>query len=236
MLKPAFLSPHFYGNDRELFLFLRNVLGEQPYNIALYKQALRHKSASLPTLHGMKDSNERLEFLGDSIIGASVASYLYKKYPFRDEGFLTKLRSRIVSRENLSALSRKMGFGRFIEHSLNGTSRTIEGDVFEAVIGALFMDKGYHAASRCMIRRIIAIHIDVDALENIDNDYKSQLLAHVQKEKKTYQFEIIREGGRGRSDFYHLRLFVNGTAVSEGKGSSKKAAEQHASELFIKNL
>ena len=235
MLPPVFLSPHFFGKNRNLYLFLRNVLGVQPRNLSFYKQALRHKSASVPVLNGISDSNERLEFLGDSVIGASVAAYLYNKYPFRDEGFLTKMRSRIVSRENLSALSRKMGFHRFIEHSLQGTSRTVEGDVFEAIIGAVYMDRGFEVADACIIQRVIALHLDVESMETNDTDYKSQLLNYVQREKVTYQFEVLREGGRGRNDYYHLRLLVNGQAVSEGKGNSKKAAEQQASELFIKN-
>ncbi len=232
---PSILFRGFY-TDRRLFVFLRGVLGFAPGNISVYKTALRHKSAAQEIRKGVKDSNERLEFLGDAILSAVVADYLYKRFPFKDEGFLTKLRSRMVSRENVNELSRKMALPAFIESNSQGQTppRSMDGDAMEALIGAVFLDKGYRVAEDFILNRMVRFHIDMEELEFNDKDYKSRVIEWAQRNRKRFSFEVIKEGGTARQRLYEVQLLLDGEQASEGRGISKKAAEQAASEVFLR--
>ena len=160
----SFLS-HLFSSDKKLLRSLENILGFFPSNTNLYKSALRHKSAAREIKNGVKDSNERLEYLGDAILGAVVADYVFKKFPYKDEGFLTEMRSKIVSRDNLNKLSRKLGLDALIINNPdNAVNRSMHGDAFEALIGAIYLDKGYRCAKKFVIGRIISHYLDIDSL------------------------------------------------------------------------
>lgn len=183
---------------------------------------------------GVKDSNERLEFLGDSVIGTVVADYLFKKFPYKDEGFLTKMRSKMVSRSKHNQVAKNLGLNKFIEVN-NGRFKTaqpssISGDAYEALIGAIFLDKGYKAAQNFIIKRIINVHIDMDEVETKEIDFKSKFIEWVQKEKKEFRFEVINEGGTGADKQFIIQLIVENETVGTAQHFSKKRAEQMVSE------
>jgi ribonuclease-3 len=227
-----------FSKDKRLVLFLKNLLGYYPKNLNYYKQALRHKSASNIILKGVKDNNERLEFLGDAILSTVIANYLYSKFPLKDEGFLTKMRSRIVSRDNINRLSKKLGLHEFVEtvkHN-NTISKSYEGDALEAIIGAVFMDFGYKKTEHFIVNRLVNIHLNMDEIEHTEIDFKSRVIEYSHKEKKSFEFVIDQEGGKGQSDYYKISLFIGIEKVSEGVGKSKKGAEQQASEKYCKEL
>ncbi len=227
-----------FNKEKRLYSFLKNLLGFYPNNIEYYKQALRHKSASNVIIKGVKDSNERLEFLGDAILSTVIANYLYNKFPLKDEGFLTKMRSRIVSRDSINRLSKKLGLPEFVEtvkHN-NIISKSYEGDALEALIGAVFMDFGYKKTEHFIVNRLVNIHLNMDEIEHTEIDFKSRVIEYSHKEKKSFEFVIDQEGGKGQSDYYKISLFIGSEKVSEGVGKSKKSAEQQACEKYCKEL
>lgn len=214
---------------------MRNILGFYPINLSLYKQCLRHRSAATTLKEGADNSNERLEFLGDAVLGAAVAHYLFRKFPYKDEGFLTKIRSRIVSRTNLNSLSRKLGLFDMIEVNRENVQvyKSAGGDALEAFIGAIYLDKGYREAQNFVINKLIKIHLDLEEILNTDKDFKSKLVEWSQKEKHTIKYEVSAEKGTGVNKYYVIDLFVDEVKQTTGNGNSKKIAEQHAAEKFI---
>lgn len=183
---------------------------------------------------GVKDSNERLEFLGDSVIGTIVADYLFKKFPYKDEGFLTKMRSKMVSRAKHNQVAIKLGLNKFIEVN-NDRFKTsqpssISGDAYEALIGAIYLDKGFKATEGFILTRIINVHIDMDEVETKEIDFKSKFIEWVQKEKKDFRFEVINEGGTGSDKQFIIQLIVENEIVGTAQHFSKKRAEQMVSE------
>ncbi len=229
MIKSLFI--HF-KKDKILYIAIKNLLGFYPCNIYLYKVALSHKSAPQIWLKGQQVNNERLEYLGDAVLSSVVADYLYKKFPYQHEGFLTEMRSRIVSRSRFNKLSLKMGLNKLIFQG-NGTyssSKSIFGDTFEALIGAIYLDKGYNFTRKVIIRRIIDVHLDVDEIERTDTNFKSRILEYAQREKKQIEFKVIQEVGEGHRKQYVVELSIDNTPVSRGQDFSIKAAEQVAAE------
>jgi ribonuclease-3 len=226
---------NYFSSDKKLFFSLKNILGFYPVNLSLYKQCLRHRSAAKTIKDGIDNSNERLEFLGDAILGAAVAHYLFRKFPFKDEGFLTKIRSRIVSRTNLNSLSRKLGLFDMLEVNRENVQvyKSAGGDALEAFIGAIYLDKGYPEAQNFVINKLIKIHLDLDQILNTDNDYKSKLVEWSQKEKHSIRYEVAAEKGNGLNRYYVIDLYVDEVKQTSGNGNSKKIAEQHAAEKFI---
>ena len=234
MLKPIKFFQNYFSADQKLFLSLRNILGFYPINLSLYKQCLRHRSAAKLLKEGSDNSNERLEFLGDAVLGAAVAHYLFRKFPFKDEGFLTKIRARIVSRANLNSLSRKLGLFDMIEVNRENAQvyKSAGGDALEAFIGAIYLDKGYQEAQNFVINKLIKIHLDLEEILNTDKDFKSKLVEWSQKEKHTIKYEVAAEKGIGMNKYYIIDLYVDEVKQTTGNGNSKKIAEQHAAEKF----
>ena len=222
----------YFSADKQLYQSIKNILGFYPGNIFIYKLAFLHKSASQETRKGVKLSNERLEYLGDTILSTVVADYLFKKYPYNDEGFLTELRSKIVSRSNLNKLSRKMGLNHLIQrdNESNNLYRSIEGDTFEALIGAIYLDKGFNFTHRIIIHRIIQVHLDIDELEHKQWNFKSKLIDWTQRERKTVGFNVVGVIGNGYNKQYKVELTVDGETIASGQDYSIKAAEQLAAE------
>lgn len=211
--------------------YIKNILGFTPGNLSLYEQSLSHRSVSGIDPDGIRSDNERLEYLGDAVLSAVVADFLYKKYPYADEGFLTNLRSKLVSRDHLNKLSRKIGLDAYIRKSNSNTSlpRSITGDAFEAFVGAMYLDKGYIFTYKIIIKRIIGIYVDMDKLEKEDTNYKGKLLNWAQKNRKDLQYKvetIFSENRRQKQ--YLVHLYIDDVLVSDGCDYTIKAAEQHA--------
>lgn len=221
------------SKDKKLNNFIKNVFGYHPGNILLYKLALCHKSASTEEIKGIKINNERLEYLGDAILSAVVADYLFKKFPSRDEGFLTEMRSRLVSRDNLNKLSEKIGIHKFVKASASNVYRSINGDAFEAFVGAIFLDKGFNFAKKVLVNRIIKFHIDIDEMENKDQNYKSRLIEWAQKEKKQVEFVVLEETGTGYNKQYIVEVLIDKQLSGTGRDYSIKKAEQNAAEKAL---
>lgn len=226
-----------FSKDKHLSYVIKNIFGFYPGNISIYKLAFRHKSASSELKNGFKINNERLEFLGDAVLSAVVADFLFKKFPFKDEGFLTELRSKIVSRAQLNKLSEKLGLQKLIQSTDSITfNRSIYGDAFEAFIGALYIDKGYRFTSKIILDRIIKYHLNIDEIEATEVNFKSRLIEIAQREKKTIEFVVVEEVGFGYQKYYVVNALLDNEVVGQGKDSGIKKAEQNASEDAINKL
>lgn len=221
------------SKDKKLNDFIKNVFGYYPGNIMLYKLALCHKSASTDEIKGLRVNNERLEYLGDAILSAVVADYLFKKFPSKDEGFLTEMRSRIVSRDNLNKLSEKLGINKIVKASANNMYRSINGDAFEAFIGAIFLDKGFNYTRKVLVNRIIKYHVDVAELEQKGQNSKSRLIELLQKEKKQIEFVVLEEVGAGFNKQYIVEVMIDNIPSGKGRDYSIKKAEQNAAEKAL---
>ena len=228
----------YFSPDKELYSSLRNILGFYPKNIDLYKLAFRHRSVAQELKDGVKDSNERLEYLGDAILSAVIAHYLFQTFPYKDEGFLTKMRSRLVSRAQLNKLAMKLGIDQLLDANIDGglRNKSINGDAFEALIGAVYLDRGYLVAQRFIIKRIMKNHIDIDEVESTETDFKSKLIEWVQKEKKEVRFEVLEEIGSGHERQYLVVVMIEQQPYGRGQHFSKKRAEQSASEETLRML
>ncbi len=226
------------SSDRKLYFRLRNIFGFYPGNISLYKLAFRHRSLAKKQLNGNKISNERLEFLGDAILDAVVADYLFKLFPYKDEGFLTQMKSKIVSRTHLNKLSAKLGIDKLIQCSPDSGPhyKSMKGDAFEAFIGALYLDRGFGFAKKIIIDRIIRLHVHVDELLAIDLNFKSRLLEWVQREKKTLEFKVVDEVGTGYNKQYIVESLIDQVVLGRGQDFSIKAAEQQAAEKVLNHI
>jgi ribonuclease-3 len=222
-----------FSKDRELYASLKSILGFYPGSIEFYKQAFRHSSAAREIRQGVKDSNERLEFLGDAVLGTVIGEYLFKMFPYKDEGFLTKMRSKIVSRAELNKLAHKLGLDTFLEKNIGHDlkNKSIYGDAFEALIGAVYLDKGFAGARNFIITRIIKYHIDIEEVEARENDYKSKLVEWTQKEKKSLRFSLVQEIGFGQDKQFLIEVLIDNQTYGSGQHYSKKRAEQIAAEI-----
>ena len=214
----------FSSKDKDLINSLKNLLGFYPSNISLYKLAFSHRSVAISNKNGISTSNERLEYLGDAVLGAIVAEYLFKKFPLKDEGFLTKMRSRIVNRKQMNKLSLKLGINNHLNYNINNKQLggSINGDAMEALIGAIYMDKGYKTTADFIVNRLLKIHIDLDEIENTDTDYKSKIIEWGQKNKQKVQFEIAEVVGEPHEKVYTINLMIEGEVMGMGKSYSKK--------------
>lgn len=222
----------YLSKEKKLRISIKNIFGFYPGNIFLYKLALRHKSASLDKINGFKINNERLEYLGDAILGAVVADYLFKRFPYENEGFLTEMRSKIVSRLSLNKLSYKLGLTKLILSSdtKNGHNKSAGGDAFEAFVGALYLDKGYEFSKKIIINRIVTVHFDIDNLLNADINYKSKMIEWSQKEKHELRFNVVEEIKSKHNKQYIVETVVDGKKISKGRDFSIKGAEKLSAE------
>lgn len=226
--------------NRALRRSIRAIAGVTPGNVELYKLATQHRSIARQNNIGLKESNERLEYLGDAILGSVVAEYLFKKYPLKDEGFLTEIRSRIVNRDALNNASRNMGIGDIVEFTSNRKSRqaykSIYGDTLEALIGAIYLDKGYRPTRRFIIRKILRQQYDLDQIIQINPNYKSKIIEWAHRQNKDIKFEIKEIRGSSHNREFRAELHVEGQPVAEGNGFSKKKAEQDAAQKSCTKL
>lgn len=225
-------------NEKKLRESLKNILGLSPKNISLYNQAFRHNSVAKQIREGVKDSNERLEFLGDAVLNTIVADFLFKKYPYKDEGFLTKMRSKIVSREHLNQLSLKLGINKLLSLSQDPGLKhsSMNGDAFEALVGAIFLDKGFSGAQEFILNRILKFHVDVEKIIGTETDFKSKLIEWGQREKKEVLFLVAEEKGKGYDKNFVIAVQVGGEEAARKEHISKKKAEQLSAEAACVKL
>jgi len=218
------------GNRRRL---IAEMLGFVPNNLKLYETAFTHRSARRN--HRLSENNERLEYLGDAILGAIIADLLYHKFTNEDEGFLTQMRSRIVSGENLSDLSVKIGLDKFIvsQHDIYN-KKNMYGDAFEALIGAIYIDKGYKETQHFVIQRIVRYYVDLNKLENTDNNFKSKLIEWAQKNRKEVSFVTDHVGNDSRN--YASYVKIDEEMYGPGYGNAKREAEQAAAKITLTKL
>ncbi|MCD8742471.1 ribonuclease III [Mucilaginibacter roseus] len=230
-----YLSP-----NRKYVKTLKNLLGFVPGNLSLYRMAFRHKSVAQNVKNGVKNSNERLEFLGDAVLGSVVAEVLFKLYPYKDEGFLTELRSKIVSRVNLNQLGRKLGFEQLVEYDTRilstGRQGSLLGDAFEALIGAVYLDKGYEFTKDFLINHIIKSHIDIHTLEMTETNFKSKLIEWCQRHGKDISFDLISNQEGESTKLFTVQTIVDGEPLGLGKEFSKKNAEKLSAEKACEAL
>ena len=214
--------------DRRIRAWCRKTLDVTPKNLPLYRQALRHRSAVSEERPDLQD-NERLEFLGDAVLDTIVGQFLYHKYPDKGEGFLTRMRSKLVSRHQLSILAKHVEIERVMEVNIGrGQDTSVPGNAMEALFGALFLDKGFERTKTTVIK-LITTHFDLKAVEEEDRDSKSRLLEWGQKQHKNVEFVLTEERDRsGRGKQFTAEVLVEGKACGTGKGHSKKKAEQEA--------
>ncbi len=211
-------------------------LGFVPNNKGLYRLALLHKSASKVTAGGGVLNYERLEFLGDAVLGAIVAELLYKFFPNQDEGFLTRVRSKVVSRESLNELAINIGLDKeVVAKSDISHNKHIYGDVFEAFVGAIFLDQGFAKTKRFIEKFIFPNFFDIKNLVAVDTNYKSRLIEWGQKNKAEVLF-LTEEVYRRRQNRFSCIVTVAGEEKGRGDGSSKKEAEQHAAKVVVDAL
>ena len=229
----------FSSPRKEFYTFLKATTGFSPIKLRLYDLAFIHRSASFPDLLGQPINNERLEYLGDAVLGAIVAEYLYNRFPRKDEGFLTQMRSRIVNRSFLTQLTFKLGLNRFINSNTNSVndSSHIYGDVFEAFIGALYLDTGYKGAKQFVIKKVLNVHVDIEQLERSDNNYKSQLIEWGQKNKREVEFDTHENSENSHNNLPFISVIrIDGQIVGKGEGYSKKEAQQNSACKALVNL
>ena len=220
-----------FGADRAYYKIIDEMFGFVPHNIELYKLALVHKSSSLVLEYVRTLNNERLEYLGDAVIEAVTSDYLFIEFPDRDEGFLTQLRSKMVSRQSLNGLAVELGLDRYVIS--NGgvaiAQKHIYGDAFEAMIGAMYLDQGYEFVNRLLIHRIYGRLMNIEELTEAETDFKSRLIEWCQRNRHRIQFRIDSERSHTvpRPMFY-CTVLIDDVEVGHGSGESKKEAEQRA--------
>lgn len=227
--------------DKRLVAVITQITGSRPFNLNLYKLATRHTSASEESGEANRNNNnERLEYLGDAILGAIIAEYLFKKFPFKDEGFLTEIRSRIVNRESLNNLAKKIGLNNVIEYDTKRrsqhTHKSIYGDALEALVGAVYLDKGYEFSRKFVLNKLIAPHLDIKEIIAVDTNYKSRLIEWAQRENQEIRFEIIQETGNQHTKEFVAQVFLKDEPFATGSGYSKKKAEQAAASKACEKL
>ncbi|MEI6677031.1 MAG: ribonuclease III [Mariniphaga sp.] len=216
---------------KEFYSFIKETTGFSPLKLRLYDLAFIHRSVSSSDLMGQPINNERLEYLGDAVLGAIVADYLYNRFPHKDEGFLTQLRSRIVNRSFLTKLTFKLGLNHFVNSNTNSVNETshIYGDVFEAFIGAIYLDTGYQGAKNFVIKKVLSTHVDIRTLELSDTNYKSQLIEWGQKYKREVEFDTRENLGSSPNMIPFISVIrIDGEVVGKGEGYSKKEAQQNS--------
>jgi len=219
-------------DKREFGSLLKNILGFKPGNLKLYEIAFIHRSATFTIPDGKKVNNERLEYLGDAVLDAILSDFLFEKFPDASEGFMTKIRSRIVNRDVLNQLALSMGINRILISNVNSVhpTKNLYGDALEALIGSIFLDKGLKKTKKFFIRNVLNKYLDLNVIVNTDTDYKSLVFEWVQKHKSNLIFTYNEEYDFNmKKSVFSTVLIIDKVEYGEGHGDSKKEAEQEAS-------
>jgi ribonuclease III len=216
---------------------INSLTGRTPANLRLYKLAFSHKSSATEEKYYSLQSNERLEYLGDAVLGTIVAEYLFKKYPNADEGFLTKMRSKIVKRNSLNLIGDRMGLDMLLMHyNQTRLSHSMLGNALEALVGALYVESGYYNTKKFVIKKVLRKYLNIRELEDIDDNYKSILLEWCQKNAREVSYTVITKYKHENRDKFKVAVMVDGKKVATADDYNKKSAEQTASEKAIQIL
>lgn len=216
--------------DENFYYELKELLNFKPIKLSHYKKAFTHRSLKLIDSKGNPINYERLEFLGDAILGSVIASYLYKKVPKGDEGYLTQMRSKVVSREHLNALGKDLDLIRFVKSNISQEhiSNNIYGNIFEALVGAIYLDRGYNYCHQFIYEQVILPYVDIERLEGKISSYKGFVIEWCQKNKKKYKFESYEDSGNQSKRHFSVRVSIDGNIIGKGRATSKKKAEEIA--------
>jgi ribonuclease-3 len=214
---------------------LKNVLGFSPGNLSLYKTALTHRSVR----EGADENNERLEYLGDAVLSALIADYLFKRYPYKEEGFLTEMRSKMVNRQQLNEIAVRMGLKKITLYNKMDSSLKVSqifGNTLEALVGAVYLDRGYRKTSKWVTEYIILPHMFVEELEILEINHKNKLYGWANKNGKNLEFETIEERIEGGRRLFTVAAVVDGENIAQGKAFNKKDASQIAAQVAVEKL
>lgn len=228
--------------DGNFFSSVQKLIDFKPKEISHYQTAFTHRSLNKKDEDGNNLNYERLEFLGDAMLGAVIAAYLYKKSPTGDEGYLTKMRSKIVSRKHLNELGKDLNLVDLIQTNISKEQfgQNIHGNLFEALVGAIYLDRGYKYVEKFIDATVIVPYIDIEQLEGQVISYKSLLIEWCQKEKKQFDFEIYEDTGKDEMKHFAVKLRIDGKVVAKARDTSKKKAEEKTSKrayyAFQKNI
>lgn len=226
----------FGGRKKKDFLkHLHNLLGFSPGKITLYTAALSHRSVK----EKVTDNNERLEYLGDAILGSVIADYLYMKYPYKGEGFLTEMRSKMVNRQILNEIAMKMGLKKITDYNRSDNSlksSQIFGNALEALVGAVYIDKGYTRTKRWVLQQIIIPHMFIEDLESVEINQKNKLYSWANRNGRLLEFETLEERIENGRRLFTVGAIVDGEVVAEGKAFNKKDASQIAAQAAVERL
>ena len=228
-----------FRKEKELYISIHNIFGVYPRNITYYKQALMHKSIMHRNEKGKPVNNERLEFPGDAILDAVVGDIVFAHFPGKREGFLTNTRSKLVQRETLNKLAQEMGINQLIMSSGHSFSHNsyMGGNAFEALVGALYLDRGYNACMRFMKKRILAQMINIDKVAYKEVNFKSKLIEWSQKNRVKLSFDLLTQAkDKNGSPIFTYQVVIEGVKGCVGKGFSKKESQQQASKLTLEKL
>lgn len=230
-IKKIFSKPSRSNEDGIFFNEIERILGFKPDNIEFYKKAFTHRSANKLDVKGNPINYERLEFLGDAMLSSVIAAHLFNKAPAGDEGYLTKMRSKIVSREHLNELGRDLNLISYIESKVPTThfGENIHGNVFESLIGAIYLDRGYTYCEKFIQKRVIVPYVDIARLEGKVISYKSLLIEWCQKEKKTFHYDVFEDNSITGERLFGVKLSIAGKVIAKSRAASKKKAEEIAS-------
>ncbi|MFD2248107.1 ribonuclease III [Pontibacter ruber] len=228
-----------FTRDKELIRAIAGIIGSTPDNIRLYKLALTHTSFARQAAAGKHETNERLEFLGDAVLGAVVAELLFKKFPYEDEGFMTEIRSRIVNRESLNHIALKIGLNLLVKVDTSSSStrhKSVNGNALEALVGAIYLDKGYDQTRRFILGRLIKPHVDLHKLVNTTSNFKSKLIEWAQSQNLDIRFEIVHRKQHGNTTEFTCEIYIDDKPIAAAAGLSKKKADQAAAEKAVELL
>lgn len=229
-----FIQNIFHSRSQEdgnFFLQLEKILGYKPRSKPIYIKAFTHRSMNLKDEDGNTINYERLEFVGDAMLSSVIAAYLYNEVPHGDEGYLTKMRSKVVSREHLNELGRELNLIDLVESKIpkSNFGNNIHGNLFEALVGAIYLDKGYKKCEKFIYKRVINPHVDIEQLEGKIISYKSLLIEWCQKEKKTFDYHVYEDTGNDELKHFSVKLSIDDKVISKARATSKKKAEEKAS-------
>ena len=218
--------------DGIFFDAIEKILGFAPKNINHYKKAFTHRSSNKMNTEGNPINYERLEFLGDAMLSSVIAAHLFNKAPHGDEGYLTKMRSKIVSREHLNELGKDLNLIRFIESKVpvQHFGENIHGNIFESLVGAIYLDKGYEYCEKFIQKRVVIPYVDISRLEGKVISYKSLVIEWCQKEKKIFHYDIFEDNGIDGERLFGVKLSIDDKVIAKARATSKKKAEEKASQ------
>lgn len=231
LFKKIFQKKSRLESSGNFFSKIEQIIGFKPTTISFYEKAFTHRSSNKLDEKGNPYNYERLEFLGDSMLSTVISAYLYKEAPLGDEGYLTKMRSKIVSREHLNELGRDLDLIKLVDSKVPNShfGENIHGNIFEALIGAIFLDKGFKGCEEFIQKRVITPYVDIPRLEGKVISYKSLLIEWCQKEKKSFNYEVFDDNGLDNQKHFGVKLFIDNKLIAKSRATSKKKAEEIAS-------